>query len=144
MVDERIKETAKGEAMVTDYAKWMGIAIIAVGVLGLLMGEGLLAGVINIDVLEDIVHLLTGGLMAYVGFAGRNIRTVRTVVGSIGVAYLLVGVLGLITPTLFGLLPHGYTALDNGLHLLLGVAGIAVAWFLAGRPLRVVTPSAMR
>ena len=50
--------------------------------------------------------------MAYARFAGRNVRNVRMVrpvVGGIGVAYVLVGIFGLMTPTLFGLLPHGYT-----------------------------------
>jgi hypothetical protein len=136
-----------GEPMITDYAKWMGITIVAIGVLGLVMGEGLLAGVINIDILEDVVHLVTGGLMAYAGFAGRNVRDVpmvRTVVGGIGAAYVLVGVLGMLTPTLFGVLRHGYTSLDNGLHLVLGTAGIAVAWLAVGRRIRVPTARAMR
>jgi hypothetical protein len=80
--------------------------------------------------MEDIVHLLTGGLMAYAGFASRDVASVKTVVGGVGVAYLLVGLLGFITPTLFGLLPHGYSVFDNILHMALGAVGIAMAWFV--------------
>ncbi len=119
--------------MVQLYAKWMGIAIILIGVVGLISCEGSLFGLVNIDVIEDMVHLLTGGLMAYVGFGNRDFATAKAVVGGVGVAYLLVGVLGFITPTLFGLLPHGYSMLDNVLHIGLGVAGIAMAWFVGSR-----------
>lgn len=117
--------------MLRQYAQYMGSAIIGIGVLGLLLGEQSLLGLVNIDVVEDFVHLLTGGLMAYVGFTQRDIGPVRTTVGSVGVMYLLVGVLGFLTPTLFGLLPHGYSLFDNLLHLIIGVAGIVIAWFLA-------------
>jgi hypothetical protein len=119
--------------MVQVYAKWMGLGIVLLGVLGLIYGEGLLLGLVNIDVVEDIVHLLTGGLMAYAGFANRDLASVKAIVGGVGVAYLSVGVLGFITPTLFGLLPHGYSIVDNILHLALGAIGIAMAWFVGSR-----------
>jgi len=62
---------------------------------------------------------------------------VRTVVGVIGVVYLLVGVVGFVAPELFGLLPaHGYGVADNLLHLALGVLGIAVAWLIPDNALR--------
>ncbi len=118
------------------YAQWMGLAIVAIGIAGLALGEQSFLQLINIDLAEDMVHLLTGGLMAYVGFANRDMASVQIVVGGIGVAYLLVGVLGFMTPTLFGLLPHGYSLFDNMLHLLLGVAGIVVAWFVESGQLR--------
>ena len=114
--------------MVRQYAQYMGIAIVGIGVLGLLLGEQSLLQLVNIDIVEDIVHLLTGGVMAYVGYANRDLEVVKAVVGGVGVMYLLVGVVGFITPTLFGLLPHGYSVFDNLLHLALGVVGIAVAW----------------
>ncbi len=47
--------------------------------------------------------------------------------------YLLVGILGFIAPGLFRLLPHGYTIVDNLIHLAAGVLSIAVA-YLASRP----------
>lgn len=127
--------------MARPYAQYMGIAIILIGVLGLLLGEQSLLGLVNIDVVEDLVHLLTGGLMAYVGYTSRDLGPVKTVVGGVGAAYLLVGVLGFITPTLLGLLPHGYSAFDNLLHLALGVLGIAVAWFIGDREMSLAHPS---
>lgn len=113
--------------MVRTYARVVGIVIFLIGVVGLIAGDQLF-GVLNIEITEDIVHLVTGGLMAAVGFSASD-GVVRTVVGVLGVVYLVVGVLGFVAPGLFGLLPqHGYSIVDNLLHLVLGVLGIAVAW----------------
>ncbi len=86
------------------YAKVVGVVIVLIGVGGLILGEQSLLGVLNIDIAEDIVHLVTGGLMAAVGFRGSD-RAVRSVVGGLGIVYLLVGVLGIFVPDMFGLLP---------------------------------------
>ena len=99
-----------------------------VGIVGLLLGDGLLLGILNIDVVEDIVHRLTGGLMAYVGFGRLDLGTARSVVAAFGVVYLLVGILGFILPNLFGLIPSGYTVFDNLLHLVLGVLSLVIVF----------------
>ncbi|MDP9458259.1 MAG: hypothetical protein M3Q60_21345 [Actinomycetota bacterium] len=114
------------------YAGVVGVVVILVGVVGLLAGEEPLLGLVNIDIVEDLVHLLTGGLLAYVGLGQRDEGLARGVVGGLGVVYLLVGVLGFVIPFLFGLLPHGYSIVDNIVHLTLGVAGIAVAFSSRG------------
>jgi len=115
------------------YAKVVGVVIVLIGVGGLALGEKSLLGVLNIDIAEDIVHLVTGGLMAFIGFRGSD-SAVRSVVGGLGVVYLLVGVLGFFVPDLFGLLPHEYeTVLDNLIHLTLGVLGIAIGFFVGDR-----------
>ncbi len=115
------------------YAKVVGVVVILIGIGGLALGEKSLLGVLNIDIAEDIVHLLSGGLMAAVAFRGSD-SAVRTVVGGVGVVYLLVGVLGFFVPDMFGLLPHEYkTVLDNLIHLTLGVLGIGVGFFLGDR-----------
>jgi len=115
------------------YAKVVGVVVILIGIGGVVLGEKSLLGVLNIDIAEDIVHLLSGGLMAAVGFRGSD-STVRMVVGGVGVVYLLVGVLGFFVPDMFGLLPHEYeTVLDNLIHLTLGVLGIGVGFFLHDR-----------
>ena len=125
--------------MARQYAQVVGVIVLVLGVLGLLLGEEALFGLINIDMVEDIVHLVTGGLLGYVGFARVDAGLTRNVVGGIGVVYLLVGVLGFIAPDLFGLLPHGYGVADNLIHLILGVLGIAMAWSVGRQAL---TPAA--
>ncbi len=114
------------------YAQIVGVVLLLLGVLGLLLGEQALLGIVNIDIVEDIVHLLTGGILAYVGFGQRDEGVARSVVGALGAVYLLVGVLGFIIPMLFGLLPHGYSVVDNLIHLVLGVLSLAVAFAFSG------------
>ncbi|MGA7732820.1 MAG: DUF4383 domain-containing protein [Chloroflexia bacterium] len=118
---------------VRQYAGIIGAVVVLLGIVGLIAGEGHLFGLINIDIAEDIVHLLTGGLMLYVGFAQSDNSLARTVVGGIGIVYLLVGIIGFLSATLFGLIPSGYTWADNVVHLLLGVLGIGVAWLIPDR-----------
>jgi hypothetical protein len=123
--------------MVRIYAQILGLVLILVGLLGLLLGERVWLGVLNVDLFEDIVHLVTGGLLAFVGFSERGGKYARSVVGGLGLIYLLVGLLGFVVPTLLGLLPHGYSVFDNLLHLVLGAASIAVVYYSqAGRTVR--------
>ena len=122
--------------MVRTYAGIVGVSLILIGVVGLVLGERSLLGVLNIDLLEDITHLATGGLLAYVGFGQRDVGLARSVVGGLGVIYLLVGILGFIAPALFGLLPHGYSVVDNLIHLVAGVLSIAVAYLQGGATAR--------
>jgi hypothetical protein len=114
------------------YAQVIGVVLLLVGVVGLVLGNQVWLGLLNVDILEDIVHLITGGLLAYVGFGRTDLTLTRTVVGVLGVIYLVVGVVGLVVPMIFGLIPHGYTIFDNLLHLALGVLSIALAWFVGG------------
>lgn len=114
------------------YAKVVGVVIVLIGIGGLILGEKSLGGALNIDIGEDVIHLVTGGLMVAVGFRGTD-SAVRNVVGGLGVVYLLVGIVGFLVPDLFGLLPSEYSVVDNVLHLVLGVLGIAVG-YLIGRP----------
>ncbi len=114
------------------YAQILGVVLLLVGVLGLILGEGLLLGILNSDVTEDIVHILTGGILAYVGFGQADEGLARNVVGALGVIYLLVGVIGFIVPMLFGLIPSGYTLFDDLLHLGLGILSLLIAFALSG------------
>ena len=122
--------------MVRAYAGIVGVSLILIGVVGLVLCERSLLGVLNIELLEDITHLVTGGLLAYVGFGQRDVGLARSVVGGLGVIYLLVGILGFIAPALFGLLPHGYSIVDNLIHLAAGVLSIAVVFLQGGATAR--------
>lgn len=108
------------------YGQVIGVVLLALGVGGLLLGDQLF-GLLNIEIVEDIVHLAIGAVLAYVGFGMRDNATGKTIAMVIGVTLLLVGVLGFVTPSLFGLLPKvGYNVVDNVVHLVLGALGLYV------------------
>ena len=113
--------------MVKRFAQILGAVLILVGIVGLVLGDRVWLGILNIDIVEDIVHLATGGLLAYVGFGRADLSTARSVVLALGVIYLVVGILGFVVPMMFGLIPHGYTIFDDLLHLALGGLSLAVA-----------------
>jgi hypothetical protein len=113
--------------VVKRFAQILGVVLILVGIVGLVLGDRVWLGILNVDIVEDIVHLATGGLLAYVGFSRVDLSTARSIVLALGVIYLVVGILGFFVPTLFGLIPNGYTIFDNLLHLALGALGLVVA-----------------
>jgi hypothetical protein len=43
------------------YAQVLGVVLILIGVVGLVLGERLFLGILNIDIVEDAVHLITRG-----------------------------------------------------------------------------------
>ena len=118
------------DSLIRQYAGVLGATIIVAGVLGLILGERSLLGLLNIDILEDIIHLATGGLLAYVSFGRRDTTLARYVLLGPGVVYLLVGIVGFIVPDLFGMLPHEYSVFDNLFHIALGIVNIVVAQFV--------------
>jgi diacylglycerol kinase len=111
--------------MAVPYAQIVGIIVLVLGILGLFITAPTMLGVVNTDIMEDIVHLITGGLLVYVGFVRKDLAS--TVVLVLGIIYLIVGILGFLSATLFGLMPSGYTLWDNIIHLVLGIVGVAVA-----------------
>ena len=122
--------------MIKRFAQILGVVLILVGLVGLVLGDKVWLGILNVDIVEDIVHLATGGLLAYVGFGRTDLSTARSVVLALGAIYLAVGILGFVVPTMFGLIPDGYTIFDNLLHLALGVLSLVVAFAPGGAPAR--------
>src|ERR671939_1481518 len=110
------------------YAQILGVTLFLICIVGLLvLGNEVWLGLLNTDVVEDIVHIVTGGLLAYVGFGRTDLATTRNLVLALGVIYLVVGILGFVVPMMFGLIPHSYTVFDDLLHLVLGGLSLAVA-----------------
>src|SRR5215212_8488531 len=117
--------------VVRRYAQIIGVVLILIGIVGLVLGNELFLGILNIDIVEDVVHLITGGIYSYVGFGRTDPAAARNVILALGVIYLLVGILGFLVPMMFGLIPHGYTIFDDLLHLALGVLSLMVAFYYA-------------
>jgi len=71
--------------------------------------------------------------LLYVGFGRASASAVRAVVIVVGVLYVLMGLLAFADPTLFGLLPTGFTGFDIGFHLIVGLGALALALVPASR-----------
>ena len=113
-----------------------GVVFVAVGVLGFVAGAGqsmsmgstsMLLGIFPVNVVHNVVHAAFGvwGLIA-----GRKRASAIVYTLGSGAAYLVLAIVGLSTPTLFGLVPIG--GYDIMLHLVLAVvlagAGFWTAW----------------
>ena len=108
------------------YGQVIGVVLLALGVVGLFSGDQFL-GLLNIEIIEDVVHLAVGAVLLYVGFMLKDAAMGRSIVTVVGATLLLVGVIGFVSPSLFGLLPKvGYNLVDNVVHLVLGALGIYV------------------
>ncbi len=140
--------------MVTQQTTWtpnrivafvIGIVFLIVGILGLILDttSGSLLG-FDVDLVHNLVHLLTGILGLAAAFTGWSRRFNQI----FGIIYLLVGIAGL-SPALYfdqrllGLM-H-VNAADNVLHLVVGILAAAVGFFVTdSRTTRANTDAAVR
>jgi hypothetical protein len=114
------------------YAFLLGLYMLAVGLVGLIAGEGTLGGWANVDLAADVFHLVVGAtLLLSPHFL--SYRLLKSVVGLSGVVLVVLGFAGFIAPTLGGLLSHGLTAIENLLHLVAGGVALAFAAFTSRR-----------
>jgi nitric oxide reductase large subunit len=113
------------------YAALIGVVLVAVGLLGFISNPlvGNTDAIFVTGPVHNIVHLATGLLALFVAFGLRGEQQALGVIG-IGLLYLVVFVLLIVSPTLFGILGSGYPVsnADHGLHLGLAVISLAVGW----------------
>ncbi len=120
----------------------LGAVYVIVGILGFLgdpivtpgshadmpSASGDLMGLFPINAIHNVVHLLIGGILLYGATeVGRAVMVARAV----AITYALVGVLGLIAPDTFGLMPIGGN--DVWLHILIGLP-LAIVGFTSRAP----------
>lgn len=113
------------------FAFVVGIVLVLVGILGLILNTtgGNLLGIFAVDLLHNLVHLVSGiaaVALAYLGMARLFNRV-------FGVVYLLLGIVGIIVypngPTFLGIISLNLA--DNLLHLVLGIGFAAVGFLLS-------------
>ena len=92
-------------------------------------------GLFPVNLLHNLVHLAFG---VWGVAASRSWGASRRYAQIAGVTYLLLAVLGFVTPELFGLVPIGGN--DIWLHVALGLP-LAIAGFTARRPVAPVPPN---
>ena len=112
-----------GKTPTQTFALVFGAVYILVGLLGFVMDP--ILGIFNVNALHNIVHLAIGA--AWV-FSSKDHATAKTVSLVIGVAYLLVAVLGFVAKDLMAdlldITDNAKGMADNILHLVSGALGV--------------------
>lgn len=109
-------------------AQIFGVLVAGLAVLGFFVEDGHLFGLMNANILLDVLRVGLAAALLYVGFGSAPAERIRGVLMFTSVLYVGMGVLGLISSTLWGLLPAGLTGFDIVFHLTTGLlAGIAAA-----------------
>lgn len=81
--------------MAKTFSQVIGVVLLVVGILGFVVGgEKMFLGLIMFSTTHNIVHLLSGAILAYLGFMGSE-SSQRTGAQVFGVIYGLVTLLGL-------------------------------------------------
>lgn len=107
-----------GKSPTQTFALVFGAVYVLVGLLGFVMDP--ILGIFQVNLLHNIVHLAIGGALL---FASKDHATAKTVSLIVGVAYLLVAVLGFVaTDFMEDLLD--INGADNILHLVSGAAAV--------------------
>jgi hypothetical protein len=120
--------------MAKTYCKILGVAMLVAGVLGFVMPR--LLG-FHLTPVHNVIHLATGALAAYFGFAGAY-GGAQNFCRIFGIVYGLVALLGFVAPGLLStILGHpGLTAADlmpdNVFHVAVTLASLAAGF--AGAP----------
>ena len=120
--------------MAETYCKILGVAMLLAGVLGFVMPR--LLG-FHLTPVHNVIHLATGALAAYFGFAGAY-GGAQNFCRIFGIVYGLVALLGFVAPGLLStILGHpGLTAADlmtdNVFHVAVTLASLAAGF--AGAP----------
>ena len=108
--------------MTQNLCRIIGVALILVGLAGFAMPH--LLGM-HLTTVHNVVHLLTGLIAAYLGFAG-SAGAARTFCLVFGAIYLLLGIAGFLAPALVSqVLGHPAVSAreltpDNLVHVVLG------------------------
>jgi len=107
------------------YSKVAGVVLLLVGVMGFFMNP--LMGM-DLSKRHSVVHLVSGALLAYLGFTDADASLTKNLVLLFGVVYTILGVWGFFTPMMFPFFRIYFTdALINCIHLVIGLAGLAAA-----------------
>lgn len=108
-------------------AQILGVLIGVLAIAGFFIEGSLLWELINVELALDITRAVLAVALLVVGFGRFSDTVVRSVMGVVGVVFVVIGVLAFASPELFGLLSIGMTGFDIGLHLVVGVAALVLA-----------------
>jgi len=101
-----------------------GILIGGLALIGLFI-NGHLFEIMNTDIALDLIRVALAVYLLSVGFVQKDHGSVTMALSLVGLLYVGMGVSGLFSSTLGGLLPAGLTGFDIAFHLATG--GLALA-----------------
>jgi hypothetical protein len=107
---------------VTTLAVIIGLFVAALGIIGLVNGEGRVSDALNINLMLDATRIIVGTFLIIGGL--RSPESARNAFTVFGFASLGIFMLGIISPTLFGAIPAGLGWFDQTFHLVGGLAGL--------------------
>lgn len=110
--------------MIRGFAKWSGIVFLLLGIFGFFIKE--LLNFIHFDVVHNAIHLLIG---AWGLWAAKKESHAALYAKIVGIVYLIIGSLGVFSPSLFGVMDLQMA--ESIYHLLVGAAGTYVGFVLA-------------
>lgn len=114
--------------MVQGYAKLVGAFVLAAGLLGgvsLLTPQGLFLGIFRVDMMHNLIHVMTGLVLLLAGFSAPWELARRIVLG-MAAFYGLLTVLGFLAPE-GRILGMQLNMADNVLHLTLTASALVFA-----------------
>jgi hypothetical protein len=104
-------------------ARIYGLVIGALGIVGLFV-SGHLFEIMNVDLLLDVVRIILAVGLLYAGMQTKEEHNANLALSIVGVLYIALGIVGLISSTVFGLLPAGLTGFDIIFHLATGALAV--------------------
>ncbi len=113
------------------FARWtariLGVVVAVLAIAGLFVEGEHLGGIANVDLALDLSRVVIAVALLWVGFARVRRAALSTVLGLVGVVYLLMAIIAMVDAELFGVLPTGFTGFDIGFHLVAGALALVAA-----------------
>lgn len=113
--------------MLRTTARVLGVLVAVLALAGFFVEGEHLMGFMNVDIALDVMRVIIAAALLYAGFGRTSAGTIRTVLLIVGALYVIMGVIAIIDPTLFGMLPTGFTGFDVAFHLVVGIGSVGVA-----------------
>jgi Domain of unknown function (DUF4383) len=111
------------------YITAAGVIGVATGLLGFVdnpfVGDPVNDAVFATDAVHNVIHVGTGVLALYIGLATAGATQARGIIG-FGLLYLVLAVVLMATPTMFGVMDVDVNTADDVLHVGLGLVTTAV------------------
>ena len=123
------------------FAVAVGGVLIALGLLGSLgnpiIGRPETGAVLTSGAGLDLIHVVSGALFVHIGLA-LNGRNRANGLMALGVFFILIGIISLISGDLFGIFGAASSGVGRIAHIVLGIASLVVGWMGRGGELREV------